>query len=374
MQRRRTSVARPKLAVVVPVYGNEGSLPELYRRITAAVSGLGLSLVLQFVNDRSPDDSQSVLEALAAADPRVRVILLSRNHGSFTAIAAGLAHTADCDAAVILSADLQDPPEMIPDMVANWRLGKKVVLCARRRREDPGVSKFLAQSFHWLYRKAVMPEMPPGGFDFCLIDRCVVRVILQSSEKKTSLIGLIVWAGFDRAILPYDRAERVHGRSMWTLGKKLSYAFHSVVAFSSFPLRVFVALGLLMSLFSACGILYVVAASLLGYITIPGWPSVIVLELVIVALLFLGFGILGGYLWNNLEQTRKRPLFIVDKEIGGARAGENRPSHIPPSSGSSLARVRRGAGTRRFSRRSLSAVSYESFRFLRRLRIRSRPS
>ncbi|EFL50842.1 glycosyl transferase family 2 [Solidesulfovibrio fructosivorans JJ]] len=313
---RHPAGKRPRLAVVVPVYGNEGSLPELYRRITAAVVGCGVELVLQFVNDRSPDGSQAVLERLAASDARVRVLLLSRNHGSFTAIAAGLAQVADCDAAVILSADLQDPPEMLPEMLASWRSGKKVVLCARRRREDPGVSKFLAQAFHTLYRKLVMPEMPPGGFDFCLIDRCVVRVILQSSEKKTSLIGLIVWAGFDRAILEYDRAERVHGHSMWTFGKKLSYAFHSVVAFSSFPLRIFVLLGLLMSILSAIGIAYVVVASLLGFISTPGWPSVIVLELVIVSVLFLGFGIVGGYLWNNLEQTRKRPLFIVDKSIG----------------------------------------------------------
>ncbi len=320
MKRVRRPTPRPRLAVVVPVYGNEGSLPELYRRITASVAGLGVDLVLQFVNDRSPDGSQAVLEGLAAADPRVRVLLLSRNHGSFTAIAAGLAQTVDCGAAVILSADLQDPPEMIPAMVAEWRAGKKVVLCARRRRDDPGLSKAMAQAFHWLYRKAVMPEMPPGGFDFCLIDRCVAKVILQSSEKKTSLIGLIVWAGFDRAVLHYDRAERVHGRSMWTFGKKLSYAFHSVVAFSSFPLRVFVLLGLFMSLLSFCGIAYVGIATLAGWITMPGWPSVVVLELVIVALLCLGFGTLGGYLWNNLEQTRKRPLFIVDKSIGGRNA------------------------------------------------------
>lgn len=316
--------------MVVPVYGNEGSLPELYRRIVAAVAGLGLELVLQFVNDRSPDGSQPILEALAAADPRVRVLLLSRNHGSFTAIAAGLAQTTDCDAAVILSADLQDPPEMIPEMVANWRAGRKVVLCARRRREDPGLSKLCATVFHWLYRKTVMPEMPPGGFDFCLIDRCVVRVILQSSEKKTSLVGLILWAGFERAVLPYDRAERVHGHSMWTFGKKLSYAVHSVVAFSSFPLRLFGLLGLAMSLLSLCGILYVVLATFFGLITIQGWASVVVLELIIVSVLFLGFGILGGYLWNNLEQTRKRPLFIVDRQIG---APAPRPARRRPSRG-----------------------------------------
>ena len=331
MQRR--SLLNPRLAVVVPVYGNEGSLPELYRRIVAAVSGLGLELVLQFVNDRSPDGSQPVLEALARNDPRVRVMLLSRNHGSFTAIAAGLARTADCDAAVILSADLQDPPEMIPAMVAAWRGGSKSVLCARRRREDPGLTRACAAAFHWLYRKAVMPDMPPGGFDFCLIDRCVVRVILQSAEKKTSLIGLIVWAGFDREVLYYDRAERMHGRSMWTFGKKLSYAFHSVVAFSSFPLRLFVFFGLLLLLFCGVGSLYVVAATLLGIITIPGWASVVLLECIIIAVLFLGFGIIGGYLWNNLEQTRKRPLFIVDREIGGKPVPRRVRPRLTPRSG-----------------------------------------
>ena len=315
--RRGKSLTTPRLAVVVPVYGNEGSLVELYRRIVAAVSGLGLELVLQFVNDRSPDGSQAILEALARDDPRVRVMLLSRNHGSFTAIAAGLSRTAECDAAVILSADLQDPPEMIPAMVAAWRAGRKTVLCARRRRDDPGLTRLCAAAFHWFYRKAIMSEMPPGGFDFCLIDRCVVRVILQSAEKKTSLVGLILWAGFDREVLPYDRAARVHGRSMWTFGKKLSYAFHSVVAFSSFPLRLFAVLGLATLLLCGLGACYVLVASLLGIITIPGWASVVLLECCILAVLFLGFGILGGYLWNNLEQTRKRPLFIVDREVGG---------------------------------------------------------
>lgn len=307
-----------RLGVVVPVYGNEGSLELLYERIYAATRNIGVELVLQFVNDRSPDDSQTVLERLAARDPRVRVILLSRNHGSFTAIAAGLAQTVDCDAVVTISADLQDPPEVIPEMVARWREGKRVVLATRRKRDDPLMTKIFANGFHWLFRKIALKDMPEGGFDFFLIDRRVVRVILESSEKKTSLIGLVLWAGFDRAVIEYDRAEREHGRSMWTMGKKLSYAFHSIVAFSSFPLKLFVGLGLIMAAVSALGIAYVLVATMLGLITTPGWPSLIIAQLLIFAVLFLGFGILGGYLWNNLEQTRKRPLFIIDKRIGPA--------------------------------------------------------
>lgn len=342
--RRSKTLKKTRLAVVVPVYGNEGSLRELHRRIVAATEGQDLDLVLQFVNDRSPDASQAVLEDLARVDPRVRVMLLSRNHGSFTAIAAGLARTADCDAAVILSADLQDPPEMIPSMLAAWRTGCKTVLCARRRREDPGLSKLFAAVFYWFYRKAVMPEMPPGGFDFCLIDRCVVQVILQSAEKKTSLVGLILWAGFDREVLLYDRAERVHGRSMWTFGKKLSYAFHSVVAFSSFPLRLFTVLGLITLPLCGLGACYVMLASLFGIITIPGWASVVLLECCILAVLFLGFGILGGYLWNNLEQTRKRPLFIVDREIGGPANQQGKPvwQAAPAASRTKRARLWQG--------------------------------
>lgn len=179
----------PSLAVVVPVYGNEGSLPELYRRIVASVDGLGFEFVLSSSTTVPRTIPRRCWKPLAAADSRVRVLLLSRNHGSFTAIAAGLAETADCAVAVILSADLQDPPEMIPAMATQWRAGKKVVLCSRRDRQDPGMGKFFSQAFHWLYRKAVMPEMPPGGFDFCLIDRRVVQVLLQASEKRPAWSG-----------------------------------------------------------------------------------------------------------------------------------------------------------------------------------------
>lgn len=308
--------ARPRLAVVVPVYGNEASLPELYERIVSASERANVELTIQFVNDRSPDDSQAVLEKLADRDPRVRVILLSRNHGSFVAIAAGLAQVADHDAAVILSADLQDPPETIPQMVDRWRDGKQVVLCARARRGDPWSTRLAAEIFHWFFRRIALKEMPPGGFDFCLIDRAVVRVILESGEKKTSLVGLILWAGFNRAIIEYDRAPRKHGKSMWGFGRKLAYAFHSIVAFSSFPMKLFGVIGLILTCLSLAGIGYILVASLLGLITAPGWASIMLSQLVTIAVLFLGFGMVGGYLWINLEQTRKRPLFIIEKRIG----------------------------------------------------------
>ena len=307
---------RPRIAVVVPVYGNEQSLPELYERIVAACDKANVELTLQFVNDRSPDDSQSVIEELARRDPRVCGILLSRNHGSFVAISAGLAQVAGHDAAVILSADLQDPPELIEDMVAHWREGKKVVLCSRAGRDDPFASRLFAQAFQWLFRRIALKDMPPGGFDFCLLDRAVVEVLLQSEEKKTSLVGLIVWAGFDRAVISYHRAQRKHGRSMWSLGRKISYALQSIVAFSSFPIKLFGLMGLGLTGLCLAAMAYIVLGSMAGFITTPGWPSIMLSQLAVITLLFVGFATIGGYLWINLEQTRKRPLFIVDKTVG----------------------------------------------------------
>jgi dTDP-4-amino-4,6-dideoxygalactose transaminase/glycosyltransferase involved in cell wall biosynthesis len=321
--------ARPRLAVVVPVYGNEASLPELYERIVSASEKANVELTIQFVNDRSPDNSQTVLEALAERDPRVRVILLSRNHGSFVAIAAGLAQVADHDAAVILSADLQDPPETVLQMMDRWRQGKRVVLCVRAKRDDPLATRLFSETFHWLFRRIALKDMPPGGFDFCLIDKAVIKVILESAEKKTSLVGLILWAGFDRAVVEYDRAERKHGKSMWSLGRKLSYAFHSIVAFSSFPMKFFGVIGLALTCLSLAGMAYILIASFLGLISSPGWASMMLSQLVTITVMFLGFAVIGGYLWINLEQTRKRPLFIVEKSVGTARGTLPDDGRIP---------------------------------------------
>ena len=305
-----------KLALVIPVYGNEGSLVELHRRIDRALSLPDIELTICFVNDRSPDNSQQVLQELAAGDSRVRILLLSKNHGSFVAIVAGLNNTRDHDAVIILSADLQDPPEVIPQMIRKWREGFPVVLCVRHRRSDSTVARFFSSLFHKLYRRYVLPDMPEGGFDFCLIDRKVADVLIESSEKNTSLVGLIIWAGFDRAYVPYDRAERVHGKSMWSFRKKVRYAINSVISFSSLPLRLSAFLGVAFSLVCFSGIVITLYNYLSGRIPVSGWTSLVLVILFVASFQFLSFGILGEYFWNNLEQSRKRPLFIIDKKIG----------------------------------------------------------
>jgi polyisoprenyl-phosphate glycosyltransferase len=305
-----------KLGIVIPVYGNEKSLVDLHERINQAFLKSDIELTIFFVNDRSPDNSQKVLEELAAKDFRVRVLLLSKNHGSFVAIVAGLNYTKEQDAIAILSADLQDPPEIIPEMVTKWREGYPVVLCVRRRRADSPVTKFFSSVFHKLYRKLIMPDMPEGGFDFCLIDRRVADVVIESSEKNTSLVGLIIWAGFERAYIPYDRAERLHGKSMWSFRKKVRYAINSVISFSSLPLKMSAFIGVALSILCFLGIAVTLFNYLTGRIPVSGWTSLILVMFTLASFQFLAFGILGEYFWNNLEQSRKRPLFIIDKKIG----------------------------------------------------------
>jgi dTDP-4-amino-4,6-dideoxygalactose transaminase len=306
-----------RLAVVVPVYGNEPTLRTLHERILAATRDLPVELTIQYVNDRSPDNSQAVLEELAALDPRARVIRLSRNHGSFVAIAAGLNEVRDHDATCIIAADLQDPPEIIPELFQKWCDGAKVVLGVRRTREDPFLSQMFSRAFNWIFRKAVMSQMPAGGFDLCLIDRQVVEVLLESSEKQSSLVGLILWSGFDRATVSFDRAKRSVGRSMWTFTRKLDYAVNSIVSFSALPLKGMLVMGVGIMAASLAYMLVVLAAWTFGGVPQKGWTPLMLTQLFTLATTMAAFGVIGAYLWNTLEQVRKRPLFIVDKRLGG---------------------------------------------------------
>jgi polyisoprenyl-phosphate glycosyltransferase len=235
------------LSVVVPVYRNAASLEELHARVSAAVAKTdGLELELVFVDDGSPDESWDVVSRLAARDPRVRAVGLSRNFGSNAALLAGL-QSATGDAVVTLAADLQDPPEILPDLVAAWRGGAKVVLAARRKRNDPVVTRLFAAAFNRLFRLLVFPQFPKEGFDFVLLDRQVVETLAAMPEKNSYLLGQVMWVGFPRATVAYDRAAREHGRSAWTFWRKVKYFIDAFTAFSYLPVRAASVLGFAMA-------------------------------------------------------------------------------------------------------------------------------
>lgn len=304
---------RDKVSIIIPVYYNRDSLEELYTRLyRIPESNPSVEVEIVFVDDGSGDDSFEVIHKIASRDNRVIGLKLSRNFGSFVACLAGLTYcTGDC--AIIISADLQDPPELISSMYKKWREGNKVVMAVRDGRKENFFKVFFAQMFYKLFRLLVTNDMPPKGFDFVLIDRKVIDVLTSIQEKNTTLMGLILWSGFKRAEIPYTRMERKHGKSRWTLSKKINYFLDSLMAFSMFPIRVFSLIGIFLSGMSLVGISYIIVAYFMGWMEgVYGWSSLMVVNLFMFGILFLGLGVIGEYIWRNLEESRKRPLFIID--------------------------------------------------------------
>jgi dolichol-phosphate mannosyltransferase len=306
----------PLVSVVVPVYGNAADLRALHVRLGAAVAATpAIDAEFVFVDDGSADDSFEVLSALSAQDSRVRVLGLSRNFGSNAAILAGLAQ-AKGDAVMTLAADLQDPPELIGPLVAAWRDGAQVVLAARRKRADPLASRLLAAAFNHLFRLLVFPQFPRGGFDLVLLDRVVIDAILRMPEKNSYLFGQVLWVGFRRATVLYDRAARQSGRSGWTLWRKVKYFIDAFTAFSYLPVRAASLLGLLLAGLGFAYAALVVMLRLRGDILEPrGFSALLVVILVTAGAQLVVAGLTGEYLWRVLEEVRPRPPYVVARRV-----------------------------------------------------------
>jgi polyisoprenyl-phosphate glycosyltransferase len=303
-----------RISVVVPVYHNAASLPDLLARLAALASRhTGDLFEFVCVDDGSRDDSFAVLKRLQAAEPRLRVVKLSRNFGSNAALLAGLSH-AKGDVIATISADLQDPPETLDPMLARWRDGKKVVLAAREGRDDPPATAFLANLFYRLFRRYAISTMPREGFDFFVIDRQVRDLLLQIQESNAYLMGLVLWLGFDPAVVSFRRERRAaaYGRSMWSFSRKLKYFIDSFVAFSYAPIRAASLLGITVSVAGLLYALFIVAAHFAFDLKVQGWASLMFVLLIVSGAQLLVMGIIGEYLWRNLDETRRRPRFIVE--------------------------------------------------------------
>jgi polyisoprenyl-phosphate glycosyltransferase len=303
------------ISVVIPVYFNAETLPQLIQRLRSVAAQVpSCELEMVFVDDGSRDASFAVLQEEAARDPRVRAVRLSRNFGSNVAILAGLAH-AQGDAMIVISADLQDPPEKIPEMVATWREGSDVVMAARQSREDPWLSRTLANGFNTLFRKLAFRDFPPGGFDFMLISRRVSELLVQMEEKNSYIFGQVMWVGFERSVVYYTRAEREAGRSRWTVMRKVKYFIDAFSAFSYLPIRMASVLGFLLAI---TGLVYAAVILLLiltGVALEAGHAAIVVTILVGSGAQLVILGMIGEYLWRVLEESRRRPLYIVDTTV-----------------------------------------------------------
>jgi polyisoprenyl-phosphate glycosyltransferase len=320
------------ISILVPVYHNAASLPDLLAKFQElAARNAADTFEFIFVDDGSKDDSFAVLERLSAAEHRVRVIKLSRNFGSNAAVLAGLGQCRG-DVVAAIAADLQDPPELIHDMLAQWRMGCKVVLAARRDRDDPGLTSLMADTFYKLFRRFAIKTMPTRGFDFFVIDRQVYTLINMIQENNAYLMGLILWLGFDPFVIYYDRRKREerYGRSMWTFARKLKYFVDSFVAFSYVPVRAASILGIGLSIM---GLLYAAVVIIVRIVSgerVEGWSSLMVVLLIVSGAQMMMTGIIGEYVWRNLDETRKRPRFIIEKTVENSPQSSEKPPSVTP--------------------------------------------
>jgi dolichol-phosphate mannosyltransferase len=303
------------VSIIIPVFYNAESLTILYEEIKSVINKMAdVQFELIFVDDGSGDNSFSILTDIARNDNRVKLIKLSRNFGAFAACFAGLTYAKGA-CAIFMAADLQDPPEIVYDLIERWKSGYEIVYAIRKKREEKRLKILFSNIFYAIFRKIALKDIPAGGFDFVLIGRKVIDVILTAREKNSSLIGQILWTGFKAGSIFYTKKKRQFGHSRWTLGKKIKYLTDSLLSFSYFPIRAISLLGVVMALLSFIFGLYIIFQKIFLGINVPGFASLIVIILFTSGIQMLILGILGEYLWRNLEETRNRPMFVIDKVI-----------------------------------------------------------
>lgn len=300
-----------KLSIIIPVYFNEMNLDDLYLDLQTKVLSKLKDYELIFVDDGSEDKSYEIIQALKKKDKKIKSLKLSRNFGSHAAILAGLNEcTGDC--AVMKTADLQEPSEILLEMYEKWEQGNNVVLAIRQDRNDSFIGNFFSNLYYTLMRRFVLKNMPLGGFDCFLIDRKVIEVLRMMDEKNTSLMGQILWAGFKSDKIYYSRLKREKGKSRWTLKKKIKLVIDSVLSFTYLPIRIMTTVGLIFFLVSVIWALYIVYLKLNSGIELEGWTTLMVFNLFSSGLILLTLGIIGEYLWRNFDATRTRPTYIIE--------------------------------------------------------------
>lgn len=302
------------LSLVIPVYRNSESIPQLLKAVAGLDRSLGGNFEAVFVVDGSPDDSyEQLCRCLPEQAFRSQLVLLSRNFGAFQAIRIGLQH-GQGDFFAVMAADLQEPPELVLEMSQVLRNNEAdVVVGVREARDDPFASRVMAQMFWSLYRRFVVSEMPPGGVDIFACN-CEFRDnLLTLDERHSSLVAQVFWLGFRRKTVKYSRRAREYGKSAWTFRKKLNYLMDSVFAFTDLPIRVLTRAGGFGAALSMLFGLLVAILKLSGVVQVPGYAATILVITLLGSLNLFGLGIVGSYAWRTYENTKQRPLAIPMK-------------------------------------------------------------
>jgi dolichol-phosphate mannosyltransferase len=306
-----------KIVIVVPFLNEAESLPVLYERLCAAVVNEPEAFELLFVDDGSTDGSAAWVAGRAARDPRVKLLRLSRNFGHQLAITAGMDH-ADGDAVVIMDADLQDPPEVVPDLLKRWREGHEIVYAVRTSRSgESWLKRLLAATFYKAFRRMANVDVPLDAGDFRLVDRKVIEALKQVRELHRFVRGLTCWVGFSQSAVHYQRAARHAGVTKYPLWKSLRLAWDAITSFSGTPLRWMTVIGLLVSLAGLLQAIRVVVDRLLYPGTMErGWASLAAITLFLGGVQLISLGLIGQYVGRIFEESKKRPLYFVKEKVG----------------------------------------------------------
>jgi polyisoprenyl-phosphate glycosyltransferase len=300
------------LSVVAPMYEEEEIVRPFVERVSAALAGEDFELIV--VDDGSSDGTAAALAAVAAQDERVKVIALSRNFGHQAALTAGLEH-ARGDAVVMLDGDLQDPPEVIPELVERWRAGAEVVYAVRKER--PGETLFKTTTASWFYklfRRLATIDLAEQSGDFRLMDRRALDVLLAMPERNRFLRGMSVWVGFTQTAVPFVREPRGAGRTKYTLRKMLRFSFDAITSFSYRPLQWATFVGFTCSALAFLGIPLTIVARYLDIYT-RGVPTLILLVLLLGGIQLICVGIIGEYVGRIYDEVKHRPLYVVRDRI-----------------------------------------------------------
>ena len=310
------------LSVVVPCCNEEAVLPETHSRLVAVLERVpGLDFELLYVDDGSRDGTLTLLQGLQRADARVRVVALSRNFGQQAASAAGVQHVAG-DAVVLIDADLQDPPEVIPEMLDLWRRGAKIVYGVRSRRDgETRIKRGTAYAFYRLFNRLSDVRVPVDAGDFRLMDRAVVDAFLAMPERDGFMRGMVAWTGFDQEAVSFRRAARAAGESKWRYRKLLALAAGAIVSHSVAPLRLATWLGLFSTGVALAGVVHAVAVRFLDGAWVSGWTALLIAVLFIGGAQLLFLGILGEYVGRIYGEVKRRPLYVVKERLGFAPDG-----------------------------------------------------
>jgi len=303
-------------SIVIPVYCNQGSLEKTYDKLQEEViaHNKDKSYEIIFVDDGSYDSSFSELTGLRSRDPEhVKLIKFTRNFGQVAAIMAGY-QLARGECVINISADMQDPPSLINNMLdAYFNENFEIVICMREAREETLFRTITSKIFYKVMKKLSFNNMPIGGFDFVLISEKVKKIILSKQEANAFWQGQILWTGINIKFIPYRRVKREIGTSKWTTSKKMKYLIDGIMAYSYFPLRIMTVTGLVLSILGFIYAIVIFIAKFFGGVPTQGWAPLMIILLVLSGIQMLMLGIVGEYLWRTLDQVRNRPAYIIDK-------------------------------------------------------------